>query len=73
MLSRLGLRRIADLSGQPRAALARRFGRPLVQRLDQALGIEPEPVSPARPPHHFAIRLTFPEPIGKVGRHRRRA
>lgn len=66
MLNRLGLRRISDLSGQPRAALARRFGRQLVQRLDQALGIEPEPVSPARPPLHFAIRLTLPEPIGKV-------
>ena len=24
----------------------------------------PEPVSPARPPHVFAFRLTFPEPIG---------
>lgn len=66
MLGRLGLRRISDLSGQPRAALARRFGRHLVQRLDQALGVEPEPVSPARPPLHFAIRLTLPEPIGKV-------
>ena len=66
MLNRLGLRRIDDLAGQPRAALARRFGRQLVQRLDQALGVAPEPVSPARPPHHFAIRLTFPEPIGKV-------
>jgi protein ImuB len=66
MLNRLGLRRINDLSGQPRAALARRFGRGLVQRLDQALGIAPEPVSPARPPLHFAIRLTLPEPVGKT-------
>ena len=63
-LTRLGLRRIDDLIGTPRAALARRFGRSLAQRLDQALGIEPEPVSPARPPTHFAVRLTLPEPIG---------
>ncbi|MEM0948284.1 MAG: DNA polymerase Y family protein [Pseudomonadota bacterium] len=63
-LSRLGLRRIEDLSGQPRAALARRFGRRLVQRLDQAMGVEPEPVSPAKPQTHFAVRLTLPEPIG---------
>jgi protein ImuB len=63
-LTRLGLRRIEDLAGQPRAALARRYGRHLVQRLDQALGIEPEPVSPAKPPLHFAVRLTLPEPIG---------
>lgn len=61
---RLGLRRVEDLLGMPRAALARRFGRDVVQRLDQALGVEPEPVAPARPPHHFACRLTLPEPIG---------
>ena len=66
-LNRLGLRRIGDLAGQPRAALARRFGRHLVRRLDQALGVEPEPVSPARPPDHFAVRLTLPEPVGLAG------
>ena len=64
MLARLGLRSIGDLAGQPRAGLARRFGRPLVRRLDQALGIEPEPVSPARPPAHFVTRITLPDPIG---------
>ncbi|NND20674.1 MAG: DNA polymerase Y family protein [Silicimonas sp.] len=63
-LGRLGLRQIGDLAGQPRAALARRFGRHLVQRLDQALGVEPEPVNPARHRAAFAVRLTFPEPIG---------
>ena len=63
-LARLGLRQIGDLAGQPRAALARRFGRHLVQRLDQALGVEPEPVNPARAQHHFAVRLTLPDPIG---------
>ena len=64
MLGRLGLRRIGDLTGQPRAALARRFGQGLVRRLDQATGVEPEPVSPARPPARFVLRLTLPEPIG---------
>lgn len=63
-LSRLGLRRVGDLLGQPRAALARRFGRGLVHRLDQALGSAPEPISPARPAERFAVRLTLPEPIG---------
>ena len=63
-LVRLGLRRIEDLSGQPRAALARRFGAMLVRRLDQAMGTEPEPITPAKPPDHFAVRLTLPEPIG---------
>ncbi|MEP1537899.1 MAG: DUF6504 family protein [Paracoccaceae bacterium] len=63
-LGRLGLRRIGDLLGQPRAALARRFGKGLVLRLDQAMGSAPEPVSPAKPPDHFAVRMTLPDPIG---------
>ncbi|HHC29402.1 MAG TPA: DNA polymerase Y family protein, partial [Rhodobacterales bacterium] len=63
-LNRLGLRRVGDILGTPRAGLARRFGTHLVRRLDQALGHEPEPVSPARPPLHFGLRLRLPEPIG---------
>ena len=63
-LTRLGLRRIGDLAGQPRAALARRFGKGLVLRLDQAFGAAPEPVSPAAPPKQFATRMTLPDPIG---------
>jgi len=63
-LMRLGLRRVGDIMGLPRAALARRFGADTLRRLDQALGLEPEPLSPARPPMHFAVRLTLPDPIG---------
>jgi protein ImuB len=63
-LHRLGLRRVRDIMDLPRAALARRFGADTLRRLDQALGLEPEPVAPARAPLHFATRLTFPDPIG---------
>ncbi|MGR3701180.1 MAG: Y-family DNA polymerase [Paracoccaceae bacterium] len=63
-LTRLGLRHIGDLTGQPRAALARRFGKGLVLRLDQALGSAPEPISPARPDTAFATRLSLPDPVG---------
>ncbi|MFK7745700.1 MAG: DNA polymerase Y family protein [Roseobacter sp.] len=63
-LSRLGIRRVCDLLGQPRAGLARRFGRGLVMRMDQAMGAAPEPVSPAKAPDHFAVRMTLPDPIG---------
>lgn len=63
-LGRLGLRRVGDLLGQPRAGLARRFGRGLVMRLDQAMGSAPEPISPAKPLDHFAVRMTLPDPIG---------
>jgi protein ImuB len=63
-LARLGLRRVGDILGMPRATLARRFGTDLLRRMDQALGTEPEPVSPARAALHFAVRLTLPEPVG---------
>ena len=64
-LSRLGLRRVSEVMDMPRGPLARRFGAGTMRRIDQALGLEPEPVAPARAPLHFAARLTFPEPIGK--------
>ena len=63
-LTRLGIKRVDEVLALPRAALARRFGTDTLRRLDQALGLEPEPVAPARAPLHFAARLTFPDPIG---------
>ncbi len=63
-LNRLGVLRVEDLVAMPRAALARRFGAPVVRRIDQALGLDPEPVAPARAPLHFAVRISFPDPIG---------
>ena len=65
-LNRLGLRRIGDLSGQPRASLARRFGTGLVEQLDKALGSLPEPISPLKQIPHFGVRLSLPEPIGLI-------
>ena len=63
-LIRLGLRHIGDLAALPRASLARRFGLATLRRLDQALGAEPEPLSPKAPDPVFAVRLTLPDPIG---------
>ncbi|MFN3646648.1 MAG: Y-family DNA polymerase [Gemmobacter sp.] len=63
-LARLGLRRIRDLVGMPRATLARRFGAETTLRLDQALGAAPEPLAPEAPAVAPAVRLTLPEPIG---------
>ncbi|MEH0070691.1 hypothetical protein V6L77_10745 [Pannonibacter sp. Pt2-lr] len=45
-LQQMGLRTIRDLTQVPRAPLARRFGASLMLRLDQALGLAGEPVSP---------------------------
>lgn len=65
-LARLGLQRVADLMGQPRAPLARRFGPELLRRLDQAMGQQAEPVAAPPAPPHFGVRMSLPEPIGLV-------
>ncbi|MCD2182622.1 Y-family DNA polymerase [Rhizobium sp. GN54] len=48
-LGRVGLKTVGDLFPLPRAPLARRFGPLPLLRLDQALGLEDEPVSPRLP------------------------
>lgn len=63
-LQRLGLRSVEDLAARPRAPLARRFGQGLLRRLDQALGAEPEEITPLANPPHFGVQMTLPDPIG---------
>ncbi len=63
-LERLGLRRIGDLYRLPRGGLARRFGGAVTRRLDQALGLVREPISPRRPVPRWRQRLALAEPIG---------
>ncbi|MEM9060264.1 MAG: DNA polymerase Y family protein [Pseudomonadota bacterium] len=65
-LGQVGLTTVEPLTRMPRGALARRFGIACMQRLDQALGAEPEPVSPARTLPGFSVRMTLAEPIGLV-------
>ncbi len=62
-LHRLGLDRIGQLAVAARGPLARRFGRELVLRLDQALGRVAEPIAPVLPPAMVSHRLAFPEPL----------
>lgn len=65
-LTRLGLRRIGELVTAPRASLTRRFGPDVLMRLDQALGQQPEEITPLAEPPHYGVRLTLPEPIGLI-------
>ncbi|WP_412565670.1 Y-family DNA polymerase [Thalassobius sp. MITS945101] len=63
-LERLGLRTVGDLHDTPRAPLSRRFGNGVLMRLDQALGVQGEPLTPLPDPPRYGVRLTLPEPIG---------
>jgi len=65
LLGRLGLRRIGEVIGQPRAPFAARF-ESLLLRLDQALGRAPEPLAPIVPPPVYRAQATFVEPIERA-------
>jgi protein ImuB len=60
---RLGVRRIADLLALPHQGLAARFGDHVVVRLDQALGLVAEPISPREPTAPYRARLALAEPV----------
>ncbi len=62
-LARLGLYRIGDLYGIPRAALTVRFGAGIRRRLDQALGHEAEAISPAPSRTPLRVSRAFSEPL----------
>ena len=64
LLMRLGLRRIGDLYGMPCATLTARCGDSVAQRLDEALGFAPEPLSPLTSEKRRWSRRSFAEPIG---------
>jgi protein ImuB len=53
----MGLRRVGDLLGLPRAGLARRFGETLLAELDAAFGRRADPREPIVPARAFESRL----------------
>lgn len=61
-LNHLGLKRIGQLVDLPRAALHRRFGEPLLNRLDEALGRRASPLVLRLevPPHSAELKLAEP-------------
>jgi len=60
---RLGLETVGELFAMPRGPLQRRFGKALVERLDQALGRASEAVDPVVPQEAPSAILRFAEPI----------
>lgn len=62
-LARLGLRRVGELLALPRAALARRFGKALLARLDEVASLRPSSLQPIQPPPNLAVAADLAEPI----------
>jgi protein ImuB len=66
-LRKLGFDRVEQLIDSPRGPLAKRFGRTLHRRLDQALGSVPEPIEPLFAQAAPRARRGFMEPISTEG------
>jgi protein ImuB len=62
-LAQVGLKHIDDVLDRPRAPLAARFGAMLLRRIDAALGIEDEPITPRLPVPVALSEQRFAEPI----------
>ena len=62
-LEKLGLRQIQHFINMQRTALRRRFGKELLQRLDQAIGREEENIEPVISPILYQEQLHCLEPI----------
>lgn len=56
-LQGMGLRTLSDLRTLPRSGLARRFGAELLEAIDRAYGLQPDPRQPLLPPPVFEERL----------------
>jgi protein ImuB len=62
-LRRAGLKTIGDVLKIARQPLTARFGAPLLTRIDQALGLAPEPLNPLTPPLSHRAQAAFLEPV----------
>ena len=65
-LSKVGLRQIKSLFSIARAPLRARFGAEVRKRLDQALGLEAEPISPQISHSPDLVRFVLPDPISTM-------
>jgi protein ImuB len=65
-LCQMGLKQVGQLYDRDRKALQARFGLPLLNRLDQALGLIEERITPRIPVAERFAERRFPEPIGLI-------
>jgi len=62
-LESVGLRSAAMVMNAPRAPIARRFGRQVILRIDQALGSVEEAISPRKPVPSLSVERRLAEPV----------
>jgi protein ImuB len=63
MLDSFGVRTIGECLGLPRAGLARRLGQKLIDDIDRALGLLPDPRPPFAMPRAFRGTVPLPAPV----------
>ncbi|HIP53722.1 MAG TPA: DNA polymerase Y family protein [Chromatiales bacterium] len=63
LLKDMGVRRIGELLGLPRAGVAQRLGPELLLRLERILGRAPDPRPVFEPPVRFTTRLELPAEV----------
>ncbi len=62
-LRRAGLKTVAQVAGRSRAELTARFGKEMVFKLDRALGLSEQPISPRRILPDYMAEHRFAEPV----------
>jgi protein ImuB len=62
-LSGMGVSTMGDLLALPREGVARRFGQKLIDAVDRALGVLPDPRPLFVPPEHYHGQLELPAPV----------
>jgi protein ImuB len=65
-LSRAGLRTLRDVWRLPREGLVRRYGGELLEALDRAAGMWPEPLDRFHPPSRFAAAWSLPSTTAEL-------
>jgi len=65
-LSGLGVRTIGEMLALPREGAARRFGQALLDEVDRALGVLPDPRPLFVPPERYHGQLELPTPVAEV-------
>jgi protein ImuB len=66
MLAGIGVRTIGEFLALPRDGAARRFGQALLDEVDRARGLLPDPRVPFTPPERYHGQLELPAPVAEV-------